>query len=492
MRNFTLVITNTSVEPVIITALTDSQSAQADFSQCQALIGQTLAIDEVRSCQYTVVHTDAGAYPNQANVTVRDNENNTATGRDVATVTVNDALPLVSLRKTAGPTHLDELGGAFIFTLTVTNNSVEPVTIAELTDSQQAQAADFSQCTALVGQQLAPGASRSCQYTVTHTNAGIYGNQAAVTVYDDEENLANDETATTVAVNDLLPLIRVSKSAQPGAVLETGGDVLFLVEVYNDGVEPLQLTALVDDHFGNLAGVGSCAVPQTITPNGVYRCTFTKTISGQFGTDHRNTVTATVTDDDGNTTTGSDDATVTLLDVYPNLQVTKDDKLQVDADRDGRVSPGDTLRYIITVINTGNGPAYNTLLNDTPDPQTSLVNGTVVTSKGTILLGNGAGDTEVEVEIGDVAPNGAERVQITFDVVINPQITLPLVRNQAVVTNIAGQNEPPTEEPSDDPSTPKIDDETITEVFAPTAEEEIDEPIGSAIRRLFLPLINKR
>lgn len=143
-------------------------------------------------------------------------------------------------------------------------------------------------------------------------------------------------------------------------------------------------------------------------------------------------------------------------------------------------------------MNTGNGPAFNTQLTDTPDPQTKLVVGSVVTSKGLVLVGNGAGDTVVEVEIGDIAPNGAERIQIIFDVVISPQITLPLVRNQAVVTTISGQNEPPEEHPSDDPSTPKIDDETITEVFAPTAEEEIDEPIGSAIRRLFLPLINKR
>jgi hypothetical protein len=120
------------------------------------------------------------------------------------------------------------------------------------------------------------------------------------------------------------------------------------------------------------------------------------------------------------------------------------------------------------------------------------VAGSVVTSKGVTVLGNSPGDQAVEVEIGDIAPNGAERIQITFDVVISPQIVVPLVRNQAVVTNIAGQDEPPVEQPSDDPSTPKIDDETITEVFAPTAEEEIDEPIGSAIRRLFLPLINKR
>ena len=490
---FTLTVTNTSVEAVMITALIDTQAGQTDFSQCQALIGQSLAIGEVRFCQYTVVHTDAGSYPNEASVTVTDNENNAATGRDVATVTVNDALPLVSLRKTAGPTRLDEPGGSFAFTLTVTNNSVEPVTIAELSDSQQAQIADFAQCTALLGLVLAPGQSRSCQYVVTHTNAGSYENQASVTVFDDEENPATDEAMATVAVNDLLPIIRVSKSAQPGAVLETGGDVLYLIEVYNNGVEPLALTSLVDDRFGDLNGVGNCAVPQTVAPNGgVYRCTFTKTVSGRFGEEHQNIVTATVNDDDGNTTTGDDDATVTFIEVNPNVQVTKEDKLQVDADRDGRVSPGDTLRYILTLVNTGNGPAFNTQLTDTPDPQTKLVVGSVVTSKGLVLVGNGAGDTVVEVEIGDIAPNGAERIQIIFDVVISPQITLPLVRNQAVVTTISGQNEPPEEHPSDDPSTPKIDDETITEVFAPTAEEEIDEPIGSAIRRLFLPLINKR
>ena len=51
-------------------------------------------------------------------MTVKDNENNTATDTDDETVTVTDVLPTVDLTKIGPADHLAEPGGVFDFTLT--------------------------------------------------------------------------------------------------------------------------------------------------------------------------------------------------------------------------------------------------------------------------------------------------------------------------------------------------------------------------------------
>ena len=53
----------------------------------------------------------------------------------------------------------------FHFTLTITNNSVENVTITALTDDNLLPVA----CTDLIGDVLTPGQSVGCTYDVTHT-----------------------------------------------------------------------------------------------------------------------------------------------------------------------------------------------------------------------------------------------------------------------------------------------------------------------------------
>ncbi len=64
-----------------------------------------------------------------------DNELNEAYASDNETVTVTDVMPVVALDKTVDPATLAEPGGVFTFKLTITNNSVEEVTITALTDS---------------------------------------------------------------------------------------------------------------------------------------------------------------------------------------------------------------------------------------------------------------------------------------------------------------------------------------------------------------------
>jgi Bacterial Ig domain/Bacterial cadherin-like domain len=66
-------------------------------------------------------------------------------------------------------------------------------------------------------------------------------------------------------------------------------------------------------------------------------------------------------------------ATVDLIDaVTPQVAAAKNDTLQVDNDSDMRADPGDTLRYTITITNTG-GAAKTVSLADTVDANTTLV-----------------------------------------------------------------------------------------------------------------------
>ena len=68
-------------------------------------------------------------------MTVEDNEGNSDDDTASAEVSVTDVLPTVDLTKTADPVTPAEPGGVFHFILSITNNSVENVTITVLTDS---------------------------------------------------------------------------------------------------------------------------------------------------------------------------------------------------------------------------------------------------------------------------------------------------------------------------------------------------------------------
>ena len=112
-----------------------------------------------------------------------------------------------------------------------------------------------------------------------------------------------------------------------------------------------------------------------------------------------------------------DDATVTPVTAAPVLEATKTDALFIDADDNGVPSPGDTLLYQIIIINSGSGVATGVVFDDTVDPNTTLVNGTVQTSQGMVTSGNTPGDTRVAANVGTL-PSGAS-VDISFRVTID-------------------------------------------------------------------------
>lgn len=171
-------------------------------------------------------------------------------------------------------------------------------------------------------------------------------------------------------------------------------------------------------------------------------------------------------------------ATPTLATVA--LAITKTDFLFSDEDRNNLVSPGDKLLYAITLSNTGEVSAQQLQLEDTLDPNTTLIGGTLKTNKGTVRQGNTADDAQVIIDIGTFAPG--ERATISLQVSLKAQVNDTQVQNQAVVTFANGTNgvSGQTTVISDDPDTAQTLDSTITPLNG-------NQPRPAS--KLFLPLV---
>ncbi|MGB0515206.1 MAG: hypothetical protein ACPGJE_10245, partial [Wenzhouxiangellaceae bacterium] len=116
----------------------------------------------------------------------------------------------------------------------------------------------------------------------------------------------------------------------------------------------------------------------------------------------------------------------------PVLELDKTAAVQVDADGSGDASPDDTLRYTLTLRNSGAGTATGIVIDDAPDANSVLVVGSVTTSSGSVTIGNGAGDGVVQVSIASLA--AGDSVTITYDTTINSPLPAGVVElvNQAL------------------------------------------------------------
>lgn len=156
-----------------------------------------------------------------------------------------------------------------------------------------------------------------------------------------------------------------------------------------------------------------------------------------------------------------DDPTILVVTEEALLNVTKTDSLVVDSNHDGVAGSGDVLLYDVHIVNSGHVDLTGVVFNDTPDANTTLVAGSVQTSRGTVVSGNNGGDTSVTVNVGTLGHQAA--ATITFRVRVNSPVPAGVasVANQGFV----GSNELPGVA-SDDPSTPEENDPTRTPVVA--------------------------
>ena len=159
---------------------------------------------------------------------------------------------------------------------------------------------------------------------MTHSDAGSYDNTASITVMDNELNEASASDNQTVTVTDVMPDISVTKTANPTAVPETGGNVTFTFVVTNNGVEPATISSLSDSVYGPLAGDADCKVGTVLAPKASCDFAITRSVYGDFsGDNHVNVFTGKAKDNEGNEDTATDDATVTSPTSLPTVRSTR-------------------------------------------------------------------------------------------------------------------------------------------------------------------------
>ena len=107
---------------------------------------------------------------------------------------------------------------------------------------------------------------------------------------------------------------------------------------------------------------------------------------------------------------------------------------QHDHDGSGDLTPGDSLLYAILATNNSPIDALDVVIDDTPDPNTTLTAGTTTTTAGTIVAGNNGGDTSVSIAVGTLATG--DSVTVAFEVTVNDPLPpgVDSFFNQAALT----------------------------------------------------------
>ncbi|MEZ5269693.1 MAG: hypothetical protein R2789_14375 [Microthrixaceae bacterium] len=166
------------------------------------------------------------------------------TDDDDERVDVDDVLPSIVVTKDASVSEVDELGADVEFTFSVTNTSVEDVTVTSVVDSVFGDITDECSLRGAVLLRVGPPIARSRGSWVV-TPGMSTRIIVVVTATDDEQNPATDDE--DVDVLDVLPVIEVTKTDGEASVDALGGlAVTYTVDVANIGVEPVTLDSLTD------------------------------------------------------------------------------------------------------------------------------------------------------------------------------------------------------------------------------------------------------
>lgn len=317
---FTVVVNNDSVSTDSVTIDTLEDTIYGDLTAVEnstCNVSQTIPPADSYTCSFTASVEGNAGYSETDTVTASgvDDEGNPVNASDSATVNVNDVPSAIELIKTANPTSVDEPGGDVTFTFTVNNvSTVDSVTIDTLTDDIYYDLTAIQGSTCSVPQTIPVAGSYTCLFTayVAGDANTSETNVATASGLDDDGISVSDVDDATVSFNNVPPAATLNKSA-------TGVVVTYTVTVTNDSTaEALTLDALVDDVYGDLldntntaVSNNTCLTLNTNVPVGeTVSCTFDAVVTTS---PHTDTVTGTVSDNDGSTPiTPSDSATVTF------------------------------------------------------------------------------------------------------------------------------------------------------------------------------------
>jgi len=442
----------------------------------------------------TVTVTDDGTHGADADPT-----NNTATEETPLT----GAMPDLGVDKALEPGSVPRPGGSLSWTITVSNTGNQGATGVELSERVPAHTtfdvassdpgwsceatSSGSLCTLSIGG-LAAGASLSAVFAVTLAPTLPPG-------VDFVENCASlgsmVEGCSLVPLPEAVPDLAVEKD-DAGIITTPGGTVSYQIGYSNRGTQGATGVALEDrlpegtslapelsdDRWSCQPDAGGllCRLEVgTLAAGDMGSVTLTIEVDPDLPAQVDLLTNVVRIEDDGDNgpdpNPADNEATETTPVELPEparLEVTLADLLAFDADANGGASAGDTVGYVVRVTNVGAVTATRVVFEVSPDPNTRLAEGSVLTSQGTVVSGNGSSDSSVEVELGELVPGvGAD---VAFEVGIDTELP-PAVRQLSVQG--AGQADNADPEPSDDPDTPEDDDPTVTPIVGARDPAEI-------------------
>jgi len=433
---YTVEITNTSpADKVTIDSIVDSVDgapAVAVGGSCAGLIGTTLNPGQKVTCTFTMAVTgNAGDAVNDiVTVTGTDDDKDPVSGTASEVVDVKDVSSSITVTKTADVDSVPEPGANVTYTVEITNNSAsDEVTIDSIKDV--VGSADpinvAGTCDELVGTVLDPGEKVSCTFTLAVAgNAGdSVTDTVTVTGTDDDDQPVTGSDSEVVDVTDVPPTGTVTKTAVNPTVAEPSGSVTFNASVTNTSkAEPATVTAIADlvdgvaidvTKVGGMVTATNCVTGTVLAPGATYSCSFTLAVTGNAGDVIVDEVSFTLADDDGGTTTPTDNETVTVTDVLPTITVTKDNGNASVA------APGGSVTFNVTVTNTSVEPVTLTKLTDsvaggTPfdiTTTTAPITSTTCETGGVIAVGDTYSCSFTMAVNSDEATNEADVVEAT-------------------------------------------------------------------------------
>lgn len=379
------------------------------------------------------------------------------------TVEIVDLPSSLQVSVTAAHDNLPESGGEVTFDVTIRNSSsVDTVMVNALLDGMLGN--QGVNCSELTTQPLLPSDQVVCRYSgfIKGDSGQTYTHKITATGIDDDGLAVNAEGSVPFNFTDLPSKISVTYRANKETVPSAGEPVVYSVEVRNDSVADLvTITSFIDSRYGDITLAGgddgelldtTCELPTRLDPGQPYLCTFRATVSGQLGDERVNELSVSGEDDDQVALTQK--ATTSLLIAEPILSAVK--RAELIDETDDIASPGEQLRYIITVENQGNAVASDVRLTDILGAQLQLIAGSVQTTQGIVSKGNGSADQDVQIELATIEPG--DTVIVQFDVYIASDLSTSAttISNQAILT---GENFPSTSTRS-----PKGDGPTVTAV----------------------------
>ncbi len=357
---FLVTIQNDSAEPVTIDSITDSVEGGAAApagGTCAALIGTPLAAQTGTSCTFILgVSGNAGdTVDDVVTVGASDDDGNDTSDDDPASVTITNLASSITVTKTASVGSVPEPGGNVTYTVDIKNTSAaDTVTIGSITDSVSGgpAAPAGGSCPTLIGATLAPGASKSCSFTLAVSgNAGAtVPDTVRVTGTDDDGTPVTGSGDEVVGISDVPSSIKVTKTGSVGSVTEPGGNVTYTVDVENTSVsDSVTIDAITDSVSGGAAQAagGSCPalIGTVLAPGASKSCSFTLAVTGNAGAAVPDTVKVTGTDDDDGPVDGSDSEIVDITDAAAALSVVKTPSVTSVPE------PGANVTYTVDITN---------------------------------------------------------------------------------------------------------------------------------------------